>query len=201
MDQGDSVVIAHITFDFNVFVFVKLSNTYILQCVLHSLACLLFLNFFLMNDFTGDAPSVAIFMYVNRLIKGFDVDISFLFVDKGTQFGLDRLGDCGLPLFLPMKQLIFQLLLVHLVLLCLVHPLQVFVKPLLLVFLMHGGLEFTECRMRWLESIEDAFWLDQVWLECALRGLLLLPLLLLLCLFKSCIRTTKAVKRIIIILC
>lgn len=160
MDQGDSVVIAHISFDFYVFIFVKLSNSYILLRMLDALACLLFFKFLFLIDFPDDTSSVSVFVYVNGLIKCFNVNVSFLFVDKRTQFGLDRLRDLWLPLFLPAKQLLFEPLLVHLVLLRLVHPLQVLVKPLFLVFLMDGCLEFAKCRIRWLKLMKNVLGLD-----------------------------------------
>jgi hypothetical protein len=84
MYQRNGIVVAHITLNLNIFILVKLSDAYILLCVLHNLSCLLFFEFLLLNSFLYTTDCITIFMYVYRLIKSLNIDIPLLFVNEST---------------------------------------------------------------------------------------------------------------------
>ena len=185
VDQRNSVIVAHITLYFDISILIKLRYPYILLGMLDSMACLLFLEFLLLNSFLCCNSWITTLMYVNWLIKSLDIDIPFFFVYKSTKLRLYWLSNLGFPLFLPVKKLIFKFFLIHLVLFCPVHSLQILVESLLLIFLVDGSLEFTESRVRRLQCVIDIFRLHKIRFKSALGCLFLLSFLVFLRLFKS----------------
>lgn len=107
-------------------------------------------------------------MYINRFVERLNLNISLLFIDEGTQFGLNWLRYLGFPLLFPVKQQLLELFFVYSILFGLIHPLQVLVKALFLVFFMYCSLEFTNSRVRGLNLMISGLRLFEVWLECTL---------------------------------
>jgi hypothetical protein len=68
MDQGNGIIIAHITLNLNIFILVKLSDAYIFLSVLYPLSSLLFFDFLFLSIFGDPTHCITIFMYVYRLI-------------------------------------------------------------------------------------------------------------------------------------
>lgn len=82
--QGNGIVVAHISLDFNIFILIKLRYAYILLCIFDTLPGLLFLEFLLLNSLWCHTGCITIFMYVDRLTKSLDIDIPFFFVNECT---------------------------------------------------------------------------------------------------------------------
>jgi hypothetical protein len=158
MDQRDSIIIGHFSLDLDVFIFILLcyfnkflSVLYALSRVYFNLFIFILLYPMLTCSHTQSlccliAPNHAVFMYVDRLIKCFDLHVTLLLVDECAELGLQGLCNLALPLFLPVKKLILKALSIGPDLLGLVHSLKVLIEAFLLVFLLQNCVHIGLCR-------------------------------------------------------